>query len=76
MPLNKSTVAPTHSMPEPICSANHTEKKARFQLQARQFRDAVAHLVSIYKEHIRMEDDLVFPIAGGILAAEMSTHRR
>lgn len=51
--------------------------------EAKQFRDAVADLVSIYKEHIRMEDDLVFPIAARILskadkaiiAAEMSARR-
>lgn len=32
--------------------------------EAERFRQAVAELASIYKEHIRIEDDLVFPIAG------------
>jgi iron-sulfur cluster repair protein YtfE (RIC family) len=36
--------------------------------EAHQFREAVAELVSIYKEHIRVEDDLVFPIAARILS--------
>ena len=52
--------------------------------QAAQFREAVAGLVAIYKEHIRVEDDLVFPIAArtlsqaekSIIAAEMSNRRR
>jgi hemerythrin-like domain-containing protein len=38
------------------------------QSQARQFRDGVADLVSIYKEHIRIEDHLVFRIAARILS--------
>jgi hemerythrin-like domain-containing protein len=52
--------------------------------KTRQFREAVAELVSMYKEHIRIEDDLVFPIAGrtlseadkAMIAAEMSARRR
>jgi len=52
--------------------------------QADQFRDAVAELATIYKAHIRIEDDLIFPIAGRVLsqtdkqiiAAEMSARRR
>jgi iron-sulfur cluster repair protein YtfE (RIC family) len=51
--------------------------------QARQFRGAVADLGSLYKEHIRIEDEQVFPIAARILsaadkaiiAAEMSARR-
>lgn len=51
--------------------------------EAQQFREAVAELACIYEKHIRIEDDLVFPIAGRIfsqaekatIAAEMS-HRR
>lgn len=53
------------------------------QSQARQFREAIAELVSIYKAHIRIEDDLIFPIAGRVLsktdkqliAVEMSARR-
>jgi hemerythrin-like domain-containing protein len=52
--------------------------------QADRFREAVAELASIYKAHIRIEDDVIFPIAGRVLsqtdkqiiAAEMSARRR
>lgn len=52
--------------------------------QAGEFRKAVADLASIYKRHIRIEDELVFPIAGrvlstadkAIIAREMSVRRR
>ena len=52
--------------------------------EAQRFRQAVAELASIYKEHIRIEDELVFPIAGKILsstdkaaiAAEMAARRK
>lgn len=51
--------------------------------QALQFREAVAALASIYKEHIRIEDEEVFPITARILspadkqkiAAEMAARR-
>jgi hemerythrin-like domain-containing protein len=51
--------------------------------EAHQFREAVAELASIYKQHIRIEDDVVFPAAArtlseadkGIIAAEMSMRR-
>jgi len=33
------------------------------------FRYAVAELANIYKEHIRIEDELVFPVASKLLAA-------
>ena len=33
------------------------------------FRKAIASLVSIYKQHIRIEDDLVFPLAARLLSA-------
>jgi hemerythrin-like domain-containing protein len=54
------------------------------QSRARQFREAVADLGAIYTEHIRIEDDLVFPLAARILsgtdkaiiAKEMSARRR
>lgn len=47
------------------------------------FRQAVAELQSIYKEHIRIEDHIVFPVAGRVLspaektaiAAEMAARR-
>ena len=32
------------------------------------FRKAIASLVSIYKQHIRIEDDLVFPLAKRLLS--------
>jgi hemerythrin-like domain-containing protein len=32
------------------------------------FRRAIASLVSIYKQHIRIEDDLVFPLAKRLLS--------
>src|SRR5438270_9983168 len=38
------------------------------QPEAEQFRQAVASLASIYKEHIRIEDDVVFPVAGQTLS--------
>jgi iron-sulfur cluster repair protein YtfE (RIC family) len=52
--------------------------------QAARFREAVAELASIYKSHIRVEDDLIFPLAGRLLssadkqviATEMSARRR
>jgi hemerythrin-like domain-containing protein len=37
--------------------------------EARVFRQAIAELVSIYKEHIRIEDQVVFPVAGRVLSA-------
>lgn len=33
------------------------------------FRESVAELTVIYKEHIRIEDEVVFPVAGKLLAA-------
>lgn len=33
------------------------------------FRGSVAELAAIYKEHIRIEDEVVFPVAGKLLAA-------
>ena len=36
---------------------------------ARRFRAAIAELLSIYKEHIRIEDQVLFPVAGKILSA-------
>lgn len=35
----------------------------------RRFRESIAELASIYKEHIRIEDEVVFPLAGKLLAA-------
>jgi hemerythrin-like domain-containing protein len=32
------------------------------------FRKAIVSLVSIYKQHIRIEDDLVFPLAKRLLS--------
>lgn len=51
---------------------------------AREFAQAVAGLSSIYQEHIRIEDELVFPVAGRMLsssdkaaiAAEMAARRK
>lgn len=51
---------------------------------ANRFRDLVTQLVSIYSRHIRIEDEVVFPIAGRVLsstdktaiAAEMADRRR
>ncbi len=51
--------------------------------QAELFRESVAELASIYKEHIGIEDNLVFPLAGRTLdrnekaaiAAEMAARR-
>lgn len=51
---------------------------------ARLFRDSVSGLAAIYKEHIRIEDELVFPVAGRVLsrqdkaaiAAEMAARRK
>lgn len=53
------------------------------QSEADRFRQAVADLASIYKEHIRIEDELVFPVAGRVLsdtdkaaiAGEMASRR-
>jgi hemerythrin-like domain-containing protein len=52
--------------------------------EAQGFREAVGELQSIYKEHIRIEDEVVFPVAGRTLsradkvaiAAEMSGRRK
>lgn len=51
--------------------------------EARHFREAVAELASIYKEHIRVEDDQIFPIAARLLSqadkaiiADEMAHRR
>jgi hemerythrin-like domain-containing protein len=38
------------------------------KLQATNFREAVGDLAEIYKQHIAIEDDLIFPIAGRILS--------
>jgi hemerythrin-like domain-containing protein len=51
--------------------------------EAQQFREAVAELASIYKQHIRIEDEVIFPVAARTLsesdksriAAEMSVRR-
>jgi hemerythrin-like domain-containing protein len=51
---------------------------------AKRFRDLVSQLASIYSQHIRIEDQVVFPIAGRVLslidksaiAAEMADRRR
>jgi hemerythrin-like domain-containing protein len=51
--------------------------------EAQQFREAVAELASIYKQHIRIEDEMVFPVAArtlsqadkALIAAEMSERR-
>jgi hemerythrin-like domain-containing protein len=48
------------------------------------FREYVADLASIYKEHIRIEDEVVFPVAGRVLspgdkaeiAREMAARRK
>jgi len=37
--------------------------------EAQTFRQHVAELASIYKEHIRIEDEVVFPVAGRLLSA-------
>jgi len=52
--------------------------------EARRFGQAVGELVSIYKEHIRIEDQELFPAAGRLLSAsekaaiagEMAARRR
>jgi hemerythrin-like domain-containing protein len=51
---------------------------------AQQFRRDIAELIGIYKEHIRIEDEEVFPVAGRVLSAaekaaiagEMAARRR
>src|SRR5947209_1827413 len=51
---------------------------------AQHFRAYVAELGCIYKEHIRIEDEVVFPVAGRLLserdkaaiAAEMAARRK
>jgi len=51
---------------------------------ASEFAQAVTALASIYKDHIRIEDELVFPVAGKVLsysekaaiAAEMAARRK
>jgi hemerythrin-like domain-containing protein len=37
--------------------------------ESRRFRQAILALVDIYKEHIRIEDEDVFPVAGKLLTA-------
>jgi hemerythrin-like domain-containing protein len=37
-------------------------------VDARLFRDAVASLASLYKHHIRIEDELIFPVAAKVLS--------
>lgn len=37
--------------------------------ESQQFRQSVGRLASIYREHIRIEDEIVFPVAGKLLAA-------
>jgi hemerythrin-like domain-containing protein len=52
--------------------------------ESRRFREAILVLIDIYKEHIRIEDEDVFPLAGRILtsadkaeiAGEMAARRR
>jgi hemerythrin-like domain-containing protein len=36
---------------------------------ARRFRECVAEVSSIYKEHVRIEDEVVFPLAGRMLSS-------
>jgi hemerythrin-like domain-containing protein len=40
------------------------------QADAERFRSGVAELASIYKEHIRIEDEVVFPLAGRVLSSQ------
>jgi hemerythrin-like domain-containing protein len=40
---------------------------------SQRFREAVADLISTYKEHIRIEDEVVFPVAGKVLAQTEKT---
>ena len=46
------------------------EKGSLSSKDAREFSQAVAELASIYKEHIRIEDELVLPVAGKVLSAQ------
>lgn len=51
---------------------------------ADRFRNRIAELAVIYKDHIRVEDEIVFPVAGRVLsesdkaqiATEMATRRK
>ncbi len=51
---------------------------------ARLFRESVSELAAIYKEQIRIEDEIVFPLAGRVLsdqdkaaiAGEMAARRK
>lgn len=53
-------------------------------LETQRFQDGVAELASIYKEHIRIEDEEVFPVAGralsekekNLIALEMASRRQ
>lgn len=40
---------------------------------AQLFQQAMAELLSIYKEHIRIEDEVLFPVAGRLLSAADKT---
>jgi len=52
--------------------------------ESRRFQQAILTLIDIYKEHIRIEDEDVFPVAGKVLtpadkaaiAGEMMARRR
>ncbi len=41
--------------------------------EARRFRESVASLTSIYEQHIRVEDELVFPVAQRMLPSSEKT---
>jgi iron-sulfur cluster repair protein YtfE (RIC family) len=60
------------------------ERGALPSADGRGFREYVEELASIYKEHIRIEDEIVFPVAGrtlssadkAVIAAEMAARRK
>jgi hypothetical protein len=54
----------------------YLEEGTLSQSQARQFRNGIADLVSIYKEHVCIEDDLVFPNRRTDTVGSRQSHHR
>jgi len=60
------------------------EHSALTLAEAEDYRRSMAELMEIYKEHIRVEDEIVFPVAGRLLpaaqksaiASEMAARRK
>ncbi|MGH9642103.1 MAG: hemerythrin domain-containing protein [Terriglobales bacterium] len=62
-------VTPLHALVERL-GTEYIESGISTPAKAAEFRAAVAELADIYKEHIKIEDGVVFPLAAQLLSAK------